>query len=379
MYQIKFLKPLSLGYSASSKKVKGNESGYEVSSTLNISNDLGEQFFYGKVTLNCEIRLYETDDVRCKYKPIATTKVEWVAGKRAVDVKLEIPTKYLSVGKYIALDVSVHDQSRVVDETNVSDITHDELRSDWFPQWENVVGHCDQSIDLSSPALQIFPTMSSLIKIPSSTTEFPLKSDRVAIRYISDVVLYEELSGEIARHLWDAGIIVNNLSKAQFIKFLFGEDAAEKSEAKSKILELGTGIGLVSAHLSKMFTKSKILATDLADAEEICKLNIILNEVQDNVKFSELDWEEDSPAVEEWDLIVITDCTYNSLYYDALLNVLQRESNKNTKIILAHKFRESITEPQFFVKIQEHFHLEKQLWYNAQGQSLTHIGLYTVK
>lgn len=383
MYQIKFLKPLTLNQgSLLPKNPKKNQrnvaASYEISSAITISNDLGEQFFYGRATLACQLRLYDSDEmknVETKYTPIAITTVEWTAGKRAMDVKLEIPSKYLQPGKYIALNVSVDSTKQAVDEMNVSDITHDELREEWFPEWKKIVGDCVESIDISSTNLQIFPTTSSLLKI---SNEVPVKSERFAIRSISDVVLYEELSGEIARHLWDAGIIVNNLSKPQFEKFLYRNETSPKG-TNLQILELGTGIGLVAIHLSKMFRDSEFLATDLPDAKEICTMNIGLNEVQEQVKFSELDWEDDVPALKQWDIIITTDCTYNPLYYDALIKVLKRESNKDTKIILAHKFREPITESEFFVKIQAHFHLERQMWYNAQGQSLTHIGLYSLK
>lgn len=361
----------------SKRKPKTGPASFEISSTVTISNDLGEQFFYGNAKLICLLRLYKNGDIKeleSNYQEVAVAEYDWRSGKRALDIQLEVPSRILLNGSYIALTVSVDPQSEINDEMNMSDITHDELREEWFPEWKKIVGGCVDSVDISSPKLHIFPTTSSPVNI---TNELPTRSERVAVRKVSDVILYEELSGEIARHLWDAGIITNNLTKDQFVKFLYGQDMLEKKD-NIKILELGTGIGLVSIHLSKMFRNAEVLATDLSDAREICDLNIELNDTEDRVKFSELDWEGESTALKDWDLIIITDCTYNPLYYDALLNVLNRESNKDTKIILAHKFREPISESQFFVKIQQYFRLNRQLWYNANGQSLTHIGLYTM-
>lgn len=379
MYQIKFLKPVTLskplGTQNLKKTTKRVDNPYEISSTLTIANDLGEQFFYGRATLKCEVRVTDSGELKVlekHFKPLARSLIEWESGRRAIDVKMQIPSKYLPPGKYVALHVSLDEDSEAVDDTNVADTTHEEMLDDWFDGWKDIIGSVTDSKDLGSSKLQILATTSSLIKIPNTDSELPQKSERGALRSISDVILFEELSGEIARHLWDAGIIVNNFTKSDFTDF-----TSIDSTKKLKILELGTGVGLVSIHLGKMLPKADIFATDLADAKEICEMNISLNDVGDNVKFGELDWEGYKEPAASWDMIIVTDCTYNPTYYDALLNVLRRESNPNTIVILAHKFREPLSEPQFFVKIQKHFHLEKQILYNSQGQSITHIGKYT--
>jgi predicted nicotinamide N-methyase len=202
-----------------------------------------------------------------------------------------------------------------------------------------------------------------------------MKTDRISKRTISDILVYEELSGSIARHLWDAGILLNELSKKDLLKFV-----QHDSLDKLKILELGTGIGLVSIHLSKLFKNSEILATDLEDSYEVCQKNITYNDADDRVKFSELDWESETDTGTKWDLIVITDCTYNPLYYDSLINVLKREIVSGfTKVVLSHKFRESVSEGEFFVKMESSgFKLEKQIWHNLGGQNLVHTGLYSL-
>ncbi|CCH46668.1 hypothetical protein BN7_6265 [Wickerhamomyces ciferrii] len=387
MYQIKFLKPVTVNSISNSqadlrkKSPKLSDSVYEISSTFTISNDLGEQFFYGKVPITCELRQYNTSSPTSEYQPVARSQADWISGKRAVDVKLQIPSRYLHKGKFLALHIFVEEDVKVIDDLNTEGITHEELRNDWLPNYKELtVGNCQDSLDLSSSKLNLFPSTSSLIEVPTPQTSFPSRSDKQGLRTIKEVILYEELSGEIARHLWDAGIIMNSLSKSHILKFFFDTEDERILEKPLQILELGTGIGLVSIHLSKIFPNANILATDLDDAEEICSLNINLNSAQDRVKFSELDWETSTETpLQNWDIIITTDCTYNPLYYDVLINVLKRESSSNTKIILAHKFREPLSESEIFPKLQKHFHLSKQIWYNSQGQSLTHIGLYTPK
>lgn len=379
MYQIKFLKPVTLSKPSAStqnlrKTTKRTDFSYEITSTLTIANDLGEQFFYGSATLNCELRISESGDIKNlekTFKPLARSQIEWTSGRRAIDVKMQIPSKYLQPGKYVSLHVSLDEESTVVDDINVADTTHEEMLDEWFDGWKTIIGSVSNSSSLASPKLQILATTSSLIRVPNLDSELPIKSEKGALRSVSDVLLFEELSGEIARHLWDAGIIVNNFTKTDFIDFTSIDPSRHLN-----ILELGTGVGLVSIHLGKMLPKSDIFATDLPDAKEICELNISLNDVEDNVKFGELDWEGYKEPAESWDMIIVTDCTYNPTYYDALVNVLTRESNQDTVVILAHKFREPLSEPQFFVKIQKHFHLEKQILYNSQGHSITHIGKY---
>lgn len=349
MYQIKYLKPVTLSYNKQSRD-------YDISSTLTISNDLGELFFYGDLSLNIDI---------IEDKLIKRFNVNWTEGKRAIDFKVSISAN--DIKKYFTVKISIN--KLINDKLNFEKISTKELKKLILNESTDIF-NCKNSIELKSNELKFYDTISDLIEIPK-LNELPIKTNRISKRKISDVIIYEELSGNIARHLWDAGILVSELSKNQFMDFI-----DLNNYQNLNILELGTGIGLVSIHLSKMFPDAYILATDLEDSFEICDKNIKFNKV--NVKFLELDWESEIKTDKTWDLIITTDCTYNPLYYDALIKVLGRETSANTKILLSHKFREPISESEFFEKITKKFQLQKQIWHNIQGHNLIHSGLYTV-
>ncbi|KAH3674499.1 hypothetical protein WICMUC_003337 [Wickerhamomyces mucosus] len=379
MYQIKFLKPLLLSKNlgAVNKKLRPNDLIYELSSTITITNDLGEQFFYGHATISIEARLYFNNDkskVNQKFEVISIENIKWTPGKRAIDIKIFVPFNKLPAESYVSLYAHLNLSSETIDELNYGNVSTEELIQDTIGDKGNVFEGVKYSNLIKWDNLQFFPTSTDYIKIPKVLDELPLKSDRLALRQVGRSLLFEELSGSIARHLWDAGILINLLPEDEFLRFT----EFEKKE-KLTILELGTGIGLVSIHLGEIFSNAEIIATDLDDAREICQQNISLNLLSKSIKFEELDWESDKKSENDWDLIVVTDCTYNPLYYDALINVMEVESNRNTKIALVHKFREPFSESEFFSKVSRYFNIEKQSWYNINGSTLIHMGLYTRK
>ncbi|ODQ80036.1 hypothetical protein BABINDRAFT_8215 [Babjeviella inositovora NRRL Y-12698] len=197
------------------------------------------------------------------------------------------------------------------------------------------------------------------------------------------VVLLEELSNGIARHLWDAGIVVAK----SLPKLYHGFPAGSKPD----ILELGTGIGIVSIALSIVFPNANYYLTDLYDAKEICEFNIGMNYGPRTVrrlaepiliKFDELDWEAtefpDLPPV--WSYIVIADCTYNPTYYDALLSIIikQVKGDKNTRVILGHKFRDLANDICWFGMLAQQFAVEKEVWVK-NGSNVMHLGCWKLR
>ena len=83
-----------------------------------------------------------------------------------------------------------------------------------------------------------------------------------------------------------------------------------------RTLELGTGCGIVGIYLASTVANSRCLLTDLPEAMELLRLNmqaarlapgsVLIGEV--------LDWDQPLPRAVEvngFDLIVISDCTYN--------------------------------------------------------------------
>jgi hypothetical protein len=338
---------------------------------------LGDLFFYGDTVVTFEVRCHKwrfRSRINEGFHVVKVVEEHWKPGKRAIDIKILCSMKDLPCGSNVSIYVHVSVDATIIDALDFGGLTTEELIKDNLKGLDSTVfDDCKDTISMRCPDMRFVPISSDLIEIPQSLHKLPLKTERIALRTLQDVILYEELSGSIARHVWDAGSFVVNLPERQLVKFIWEE---LKPSSKPNILELGTGIGLVSIHLSKLLPNAHINATDLPDALEICEMNIGLN--YSSVTFDELDWESENSTGIHWDLVVTTDCTYNPLYYDSLLHVLHRESNPGTMVLLVHKFREPVSESEFFMKCARFFKLKRQIWY-SESNTLIHMGLYTPK
>lgn len=201
----------------------------------------------------------------------------------------------------------------------------------------------------------------------------------------------EEIGESIDRHVWDAGVITMGLllnmcqddspgQKWDKIPSLEGLLCSVTPEDPLNIIELGCGVGILglglAAALSRQIsplwdpeestnTPSNILLTDLPDAEEVATRNIASEKQarelypcgKPNVRteFESLDWEDGKTGkfgprakARSWDLIIISDCTYNVDMLSALvgtISALHKLSlglgQKGPKVMLATKPRHS--------------------------------------
>ena len=96
-----------------------------------------------------------------------------------------------------------------------------------------------------------------------------------------------------------------------------------------KVLELGSGCGLVGIALAKVQSNCHVLLTDLAEAMELLSVNISqgLGDLAPNSMITEgiLDWDDDLPefvAKAQFDLILVSECIYNSDSIPVLVKTL---------------------------------------------------------
>lgn len=112
-----------------------------------------------------------------------------------------------------------------------------------------------------------------------------------------------------------------------------------------KILELGSGCGIVGITLSHLLSTSQILLTDLPEASEILTHNLSLPPLQKpTITHQILDWSIPLPlnvSSTQWNLIVVADCTYNPDVVPDLVKTLRAvaEWNKEVVVLLAMKVR----------------------------------------
>lgn len=96
---------------------------------------------------------------------------------------------------------------------------------------------------------------------------------------------------------------------------------------RPKILELGSGCGIVGLEAAHLCSGSKVFLTDLPEAMEILEQNVSKTNSSTRSRVSTviLDW--DNPLPHEitrfhYDLLIVSDCTYNPDSGPALVNTL---------------------------------------------------------
>ncbi|ODV93342.1 hypothetical protein PACTADRAFT_5129 [Pachysolen tannophilus NRRL Y-2460] len=413
MYQVKFLKPISFAHGDGKKSVgkkpicSKKKSSFSlispqsqqhfllITTLLTVVNDLGELLYCGDLKVKVDVRIYQQnskDDgvVRAfpskflyKLPIISSSEMSWKSGYRTMEVDLEIPVSLLNtltIQHKQDQDIYAIVTAEVVPDSysdfdlvmGSDDSTRLKVAQDSYKIMEGLSSPIFESKVLKEKNFQFLPVTSLPLKIITKNTYCTngpkISTERISMRYLpiynkfpsdnncsddffskQDIMLIEELSHGIARHLWDAG----------------------------------TGIGLVSISLSKIFEgNTRIVATDLEDAREICVENIQLNNSngKTSIEFHEFEWESAgnnslSEKHQCWDFIVITDCTYNSSYYNDLNNAILKESGKETIVLLAHKFRDGHSERKFFEMFRKNFILINQYWFHFGFDSI-HIGTY---
>lgn len=110
--------------------------------------------------------------------------------------------------------------------------------------------------------------------------------------------------------------------------------------SKSTILELGSGSGLVGIHLALISPKSTITLTDLPEATDILDQNISRANLPSgtSIESCALDWAQDllpaSIAAKKFDLIVVSDCTYNTDSIPSLVRTVAALLDKSPSALL---------------------------------------------
>ncbi|ANB14032.1 hypothetical protein AWJ20_4988 [Sugiyamaella lignohabitans] len=338
LYHIRFYKVPTI--SIDSKK------DLVLKSVITITNDLGDKFFFGNVNLKV--------DIGVGLNPIL---LSWTSGMQSCNLNIPIPKRTKSISVNVIAEISSLDD--VLEENPQF------LRLKTLP-FKLPSGTCER-VSIRYDLLHPPATQSN-----NGSESIDRSTDKLARPQLT--IAEEAGSNNLARHVWDAGLatcqwLVDNRTVSQ--RKLLGSPRT--------IVELGTGCGLVGLALSKLFIDSKVILTDLEDANEICNRNIQLNIAQTNkrkrdvhnVAFQVFDWDSDETPVEKdkIDLVVVTDCTYNPSSYDSLLKALSIVTRTGTKILLAHKYRDP-DEEEFFKRLTFKKLLDTTVDYYSQSVRL---------
>lgn len=227
------------------------------------------------------------------------------------------------------------------------------------------------------------------------------------------VEVEEEIGESIARHVWDAGLVAVAYLADTCLAHTpsrkrpreddddGGIDTKEKSlpdvlrstllpqQTGIRVLELGSGVGILGIGLAGIVHESEkaaasittepsrntFLLTDLPEAEERARANMARS-AHLSLDYENLDWEDGregrfGPAVTgdedknknkndtNWDLVVLSDCTYNVDMLPALVETLsalagvKSTSHKKPNVLLARKPRHA-SEEALFTLMKEH-------------------------
>ncbi|KAM0265723.1 hypothetical protein ACHAQJ_000157 [Trichoderma viride] len=359
-----------------------------------ITTDLGDSFLYPDEPIDLAVYAETSiDSGTMKKVPInplpGTGKLQWRSGMRIAKPSVDISEVMqhalkakCKVDICISADkFSAHGARDILATTAVSE-EEEEPAGQVMPVWITL-SHDEDETEVSTRRLYL-----------------PETSER------ENYVDFEEEIGEsIARHIWDAGVIAfcaiteswmlpaptdTEPSGLKALKKLFTGPKA------INVLELGCGVGILGGGLSAVLPRMRpppsrrctILMTDLEEAESRTRSNMsrLLQARQKRkssssppvkLLYENLDWEQGrkgkfGPGTQSrrWDLIMLSDCTYNVDMLPALVGTLSALHTSNmaqavaspassgehphsTKVFLATKPRHASEEALFDLLSQE--------------------------
>ena len=154
-------------------------------------------------------------------------------------------------------------------------------------------------------------------------------------------------SSRVARLMYavrDAGIALNVFLSTLVLQPRSTSDLAKVLQRSTprgpKILELGSGCGIVGLQVAGLCSTSDVLLTDLPDAMDILNHNVQNAKIissRGRLATSILDWEECLPrgvAKQRFDLVIVSDCTYNPDSAPGLVKTLSSVAEKSPDALI---------------------------------------------
>lgn len=322
---------------------------------ITITSDLGETFFPDDVVLAATLRSDKQDgDIHLR------KTVKWEAGMRALPIELDFEQNNIDW----PARVHVHARNAPM--------------SDYF-------GRHDDGADMAN----IISAWSDVLDPPQGVFQAAKAVERrftpLSNRTLS---IWEETGESIARHLWyvlfhrggkvcstepnmtrDAGLALSAYLDRMVALQAEGIPLVEQAISaatfkKLKVIELGSGCGIVGIILAQTVPDCEVLLTDLPEAAGIAQRNIdsVFPAMSSSVSFQSLNWEEPLPTMVQaktFDLILVADCTYNSDSSPFLVQTLSSLQKKSPKavILVAMKIRHS-SEDIFFDLMKQALFIE---------------------
>ncbi|KUI53486.1 hypothetical protein VP1G_00997 [Cytospora mali] len=342
---------------------------------LTITTDLGDSFLSADEPIPISVWLPKWPQAGAGIcltpRKKGKTEIFWRAGMRILKLELPVPDKTLQeIKKMLSLPnpaptIRINASHNLEDSPKAGDVP--------FDQKGRVL-----AVEAG------FPNPADEEPTFEASREFALPGE-------GSLRVYEEIGESIDRHVWDAGVITMGLllnmcqegspgqkwDKTPFLEEMLCSATPEKP---LNVIELGCGVGILGLGLAAALHRrtsalwnpeepsqspSNILLTDLMDAEDVAARNITSEKNtrgsvpggKPNVKteFESLDWEDGKTGIfgpmakaRSWNLIIISDCTYNVDMLSALVGTISElhslskdMGQKSPKVMLATKPRHS--------------------------------------
>lgn len=296
--------------------------GLKLALVCNVANDLGDKLLQKRLELFVGLQINAQSPSAPYIQLSEPGPLWWDPSKHVTKMSFVLGAtikRAIEAGEPVSVTIAVHNQS---------------LRAESIEHIMSAVYHAG---DLSRSILSVTAWLSGPWAEIASSRRLRLSSDS-SPQYL---VLGEHGQESIARHVWDGGLLAMSMLAGMFT---FSDDWVSRDGAMSQlrrfftqhggisILELGCGVGALGIGLGSVYPPSEgecnILMTDCPDAEESARLNIssLLHEQRSGhsescarVTYENLDWEDGQnglfgPAVRQrrWDLVMLSDCTYNA-------------------------------------------------------------------
>lgn len=274
---------------------------------VTVTTDLGETFFPTDLELIATIRDCEDDgDIYLR------RKVAWKAGDRAVPFAFNL--NYQDVEWPACLHVTVRSTGKGVRNTG--------FLSPIFDVWSG----------------QLHPTKGRMEAGNRVERRFTSNAERT-------VSLLEDAGDSIARHLWDGSqalaqhidetISLQSPSSLPLLEYVL----ISATYRKLHVLELGCGCGSVGISIAQSVPDCDVLLTDLPEVTDLVEANIerMKPAIASKVNFEPLDWEQTLPDKLQHrtnDLIIVSECTYNTDTLQPLVSTLVALTARSPKAVI---------------------------------------------
>lgn len=158
--------------------------------------------------------------------------------------------------------------------------------------------------------------------------------------------LLEDAGDSIARHLWDGSqALAQHIDQAISLPQpntlpLLEYVLISATYRRLNVIELGCGCGAVGLSIAQSIPETDVILTDLEEVTELVESNIARMKpaMSSRARFLPLDWLEPLPAKLQSrtnDLIIVSECTYNSDTLEPLVGMLLNLTIRSPKAVIA--------------------------------------------